>query len=45
MWDFDISQPYRPPTPVTGIALLFYFKNLLKQMKHKKLINLNILVN
>jgi hypothetical protein len=21
---FDISQPYRPPLPVEGIALLFY---------------------
>jgi hypothetical protein len=25
MWILNISQPYRPPQPVNGIVLLFYF--------------------
>jgi hypothetical protein len=25
MWDPNISQPYRPPRPVKGMDLLFYF--------------------
>jgi hypothetical protein len=25
MWSFDVSQPYRPPFPVTGIALLYFY--------------------
>jgi hypothetical protein len=40
MWDLDISQPYRPPWPVTGIALLLLLLLLLltKQKKYNTLL-------
>jgi hypothetical protein len=25
VWDLNISEPYRPPRPLMGIALLFFF--------------------
>jgi hypothetical protein len=31
----NISQPYRPPRPVTGIALLFLMLNVASYYKYK----------
>jgi hypothetical protein len=40
-WSLDVSQPYRPPRPVTGTVLPFTFTDLLYKFDSDRLSSLN----